>query len=243
MKDFRFKVPQKHRIGVGSLKKLPEILKENNSEHVYLVSDHGLESIGVVKKVQDIVEAGGLTCTTFLDVVPNPTVDVVNASTKMYKGSGATSIIALGGGSSMDVAKATGRTCYNGGEINDYEGLYKVPGPIVPMIAIPTTAGTGSEVTASAVITDEAKNFKMSVISLRDSSKICKVLDPVTYHDSSGSYRSNMWCVMPLIHSQWKLMYLNFASPFSDGNGRKKQWNMIGGNLRRLLLANRKDEE
>lgn len=105
MKDFRFKVPQNIEFGVGSLKKLPEILKENNSEHVYLVSDHGLESIGVVKKVQDIVEAGGLTCTTFLDVVPNPTVDVVNASTKMYKESGATSIIALGGGSSMDVAK------------------------------------------------------------------------------------------------------------------------------------------
>lgn len=93
MKDFRFKVPQNIEFGVGSLKKLPEILKENNSEHVYLVSDHGLESIGVVKKVQDIVEAGGLTCTTFLDVVPNPTVDVVNASTKMYKESGATSII------------------------------------------------------------------------------------------------------------------------------------------------------
>ena len=55
MKDFRFKVPQNIEFGVGSLKKLPEILKENDSEHVYLVSDHGLESIGVVKKVQDIV--------------------------------------------------------------------------------------------------------------------------------------------------------------------------------------------
>ena len=95
MKDFRFKVPQNIEFGVGSLKKLPEILKENDSEHVYLVSDHGLESIGVVKKVQDIVEAGGLTCTTFLDVVPNPTVDVVNASTKMYKESGATILLLL----------------------------------------------------------------------------------------------------------------------------------------------------
>lgn len=85
MKDFRFKVPQNIEFGVGSLKKLPEILKENNSEHVYLVSDHGLESIGVVKKVQDIVEAGGLTCTTFLDVVPNPTVDVVTLLQRCIK--------------------------------------------------------------------------------------------------------------------------------------------------------------
>ena len=83
MKDFRFKVPQNIEFGVGSLKKLPEILKENDSEHVYLVSDHGLESIGVVKKVQDIVEAGGLSMYYIaLDVVPNPTVDVVK---RFYK--------------------------------------------------------------------------------------------------------------------------------------------------------------
>ena len=213
MKDFRFKVPQNIEFGVGSLKKLPEILKENNSEHVYLVSDHGLESIGVVKKVQDIVEVGGLTCTTFLDVVPNPTVDVVNASTKMYKESGATSIIALGGGSSMDVAKATGVLATYGGEINDYEGLYKVPGPIVPMIAIPTTAGTGSEVTASAVITDEAKNFKMSVISYEILPKYA-VLDPELIMTAPASIAASCG-VDALIHAM-EAYVSNFASPFSD---------------------------
>lgn len=165
MKDFRFKVPQNIEFGVGSLKKLPEILNESKSEHVFLISDEGLAKLGVVKKVQDIVEADGLKCTTYLGVVPNPTVDVVNESTKCYKESGATSIIALGGGSSMDVAKATGVLATYGGKITDYEGLYKVPGPIVPIIAIPTTAGTGSEVTASAVVTDEERNYKMSVIS------------------------------------------------------------------------------
>ena len=165
MKEFKFKVPQNIEFGVGSLKKLPEILKDNKSEHVFLISDRGLESIGVVKKVQDIIKADGLECTSYLDVIPNPTVDVVNEAAKCYKESGATSIIALGGGSSMDVAKATGVLATYGGEITDYEGLYKVPGPIVPIIAIPTTAGTGSEVTASAVVTDESRNYKMSVIS------------------------------------------------------------------------------
>ena len=238
MKDFRFKVPQNIEFGVGSLKKLPEILKENNSEHVYLVSDHGLESIGVVKKVQDIVEAGGLTCTTFLDVVPNPTVDVVNASTKMYKESGATSIIALGGGSSMDVAKATGVLATYGGEINDYEGLYKVPGPIVPMIAIPTTAGTGSEVTASAVITDEAKNFKMSVISYEILPKYA-VLDPELIMTAPASIAASCG-VDALIHAM-EAYVSNFASPFSDAMAEKAM-ELIGGNLRRFV-ANRKDEE
>ena len=238
MKDFRFKVPQNIEFGVGSLKKLPEILKENNSEHVYLVSDHGLESIGVVKKVQDIVEAGGLTCTTFLDVVPNPTVDVVNASTKMYKESGATSIIALGGGSSMDVAKATGVLATYGGEINDYEGLYKVPGPIVPMIAIPTTAGTGSEVTASAVITDEAKNFKMSVISYEILPKYA-VLDPELIMTAPASIAASCG-VDALIHAM-EAYVSNFASPFSDAMAEKAM-ELIGGHLRRFV-ANRKDEE
>ena len=238
MKDFRFKVPQNIEFGVGSLKKLPEILKENNSEHVYLVSDHGLESIGVVKKVQDIVEAGGLTCTTFLDVVPNPTVDVVNASTKMYKESGATSIIALGGGSSMDVAKATGVLATYGGEINDYEGLYKVPGPIVPMIAIPTTAGTGSEVTASAVITDEAKNFKMSVISYEILPKYA-VLDPELIMTAPASIAASCG-VDALIHAM-EAYVSNFASPFSDAMAEKAM-ELIGKYIRRFV-ADREDIE
>ena len=62
MKEFKFKVPQNIEFGVGSLKKLPEILKDNKSEHVFLISDRGLESIGVVKKVQDIIKADGLEC-------------------------------------------------------------------------------------------------------------------------------------------------------------------------------------
>ena len=101
MKDFNFKIPQNIQFGMGSLKKLPEILAENHSDNILLVSDRGLEKIGVVKKVQDIIEAAGLKCTSYLDVVPNPTVAVVNEATALYKECGATSIVALGGGSSM----------------------------------------------------------------------------------------------------------------------------------------------
>lgn len=238
MKEFRFKVPQNIEFGMGSLKKLPEILNENGSEHVYLVSDRGLESIGVVKKVRDIVEAAGLACTAFLDVVPNPTVEVVDASAKLYKESGATSIIALGGGSSMDVAKATGVLAVYGGRIGDYEGLYKVPGPIVPIIAIPTTAGTGSEVTASAVITDEEKNFKMSVISYEILPKYA-VLDPELIMTAPASIAASCG-IDALIHAI-EAYVSNFASPFSDAMAEKAM-ELIGANLRRFV-ANRKDED
>ena len=78
MKDFQFKIPQTIEFGMGSLKKLPEMLADSKSDNVMLVSDRGLEAIGVVKKVQDIIEAAGIKCTSYLDVKPNPTVDIVN---------------------------------------------------------------------------------------------------------------------------------------------------------------------
>lgn len=238
MKDFTFKVPQSIEFGMGSLKKLPEILKENQSEHVFLISDRGLEGLGVVKKIQDIIEAGGISCTTYLGTIPNPTVAVVNESAALYKECGATSIVALGGGSSMDVAKTTGVLAKYGGEITDYEGLYKVPGPIVPIIAIPTTAGSGSEVTASAVITDEARNYKMSVISYEMLPKYA-LLDPELIMTAPASIAASCG-IDALIHAMEAYVSRN-ASPFTDAMAEKAM-KLIGGNLRQFV-ANRQDEE
>ena len=131
---------------------------------------------------------------------------------------GATSIIALGGGSSMDVAKATGVLATYGGKITDYEGLYKVPGPIVPIIAIPTTAGTGSEVTASAVVTDEERNYKMSVISYEMLPKYA-VLDPQLIMTAPASIAASCG-VDALIHAL-EAYVSNFASPFTDAMAEK----------------------
>jgi alcohol dehydrogenase len=238
MKNFSFKIPQNIEFGMGSLKKLPGILKENHSDHVFLISDHGLESIGVVKKIQDIIEAGGIKYTTYLEVIPNPTVDIVNEATALYKECGATSIVALGGGSSMDVAKAVGVLVNYGGSITEYEGNNKVPGPIVPMIAVPTTAGTGSEVTASAVITDESRNYKLSVISYEILPKYA-VLDPELIMTAPASIAASCG-VDALIHALEAYTSTN-ASPFSDAMAEKAM-ELIGGNIRRFV-ANRKDEE
>ena len=86
-------------------------------------------------------------------------------ATAKYLESGADFIVAFGGGSPMDVAKAVAVVAKYGGSVTDYEGAHKVPGPIVPLIAIPTTAGTGSEVTAFSVITDHSRNYKLTVFS------------------------------------------------------------------------------
>lgn len=238
MKDFSFKIPQKIEFGMGSLKKLPEILNEVHSKHVFLVSDHGLERIGVVKKVQDIIVSRGISCTTYLEVIPNPTVDIVNEAAERYKECGASSLVALGGGSPMDVAKAVGVLVNYGGKITDYEGLYKVPGPIVPIIAIPTTAGTGSEVTASSVITDESRNYKLSVISYEIIPKYA-VLDPELIMTVPASIAASCG-VDALIHAM-EAYVSTMATPFSDAMAEKAM-ELIGGNLRRFV-ANRNDEE
>ena len=213
-------------------------MKENKSEHVFLISDEGLAKLGVVKKIQDIIEADGLTCTVYLGVVPNPTVDVVNDATKNYQESGATSIVAIGGGSAMDVAKTTGVLATYGGEITDYEGLHKVPGPIVPIIAVPTTAGTGSEVSASAVITDEARNYKMSVISHEMLPKYA-VLDPDMIMTAPASIAAACG-IDALIHAMEAYLSRN-ASPFTDAMAEKAMA-LIGPNLRQFV-ANRQDKE
>lgn len=238
MKDFRFKIPQNIEFGMGSLNKLPEILKENSSEHVFLISDYGLESIGVVKKIQDIIESEKIKCTTYLEVKPNPTIDIVNEAVARYKECGATSIVALGGGSPMDVAKATGVLVKYGGEITDYEGNHKVPGPIVPMIAIPTTAGTGSEVTASSVITDEGRNYKFTVFSYEILPQYA-VLDPELIMTAPASIAASCG-VDALIHAMEAYISRN-ASPFSDAMAEKAM-ELIGRNIRRFV-ANRWDED
>ena len=164
MKDFNFKIPQNIQFGMGSLKKLPEILAENHSDNILLVSDRGLEKIGVVKKVQDIIEAAGLKCTSYLDVVPNPTVAVVNEATALYKECGATSIVALGGGSAIDTAKAASIVVACGGTVEQYEGENKSSKPGLPIVAVNTTAGTGSECTSFYIVTDPVRHSKMAMV-------------------------------------------------------------------------------
>lgn len=238
MKNFNFRIPQNIEFGMGSLKKLPEIVKESRSNHVFLISDHGLESIGVVKTVQDILEAGGIKYTTYLEVMPNPTVEIVDEAAARYQECKATSMIALGGGSPIDVAKAVGVLVNYGGTITDYEGNHKVPGPIASMIAIPTTAGTGSEVTASAVITDESRNYKLTVFSYEILPKYA-ILDPELIMTAPASIASACG-IDALIHALEAYLSRN-ATPFSDAMAEKAMA-LIGGNLRRFA-ANRNDEE
>ncbi len=238
MKDFMFKVPQNIIFGMGALRRLPELLEKCGSKRIMLVSDRGLEKLGVVKKVADIVKAQGIETCEFLDILPNPTTVMVDAAAKVYKEFGATSIVALGGGSPMDVAKAAGVLVQFGGAITEYEGAHRVPGSIVPIIAIPTTAGTGSEVTAFSVITDASRNYKLTVFSYELVPKYA-LLDPEMIMSVPASVAAACG-IDALIHA-WEAYISLEASPFSDAMAEKAM-ELMGKNIRKFV-ANRRDGE
>lgn len=238
MQDFNFKVPQDIVFGTGRLSDLPELVHKRASDHVLIISDRGLADLGVVSKVEQILTDGGIIVSSFLDVLPNPTVEIVDAATDCYKKSGATSIIALGGGSPMDTAKAVGVLARYGGSIVSYEGAHKVPGPIEPVIAIPTTAGTGSEVTPFSVITDEARNHKLTVFSY-EILPAQVLLDPQLIMTAPASVASACG-VDAMIHA-WEAYTNLAASPFTDAMA-EKALDLIGSNIRRFV-ANRRDQE
>ena len=164
MNEFTFSVPQNIIVGRGSLAKLPEVAEKSGGKKAFIISGPHLNKMGIVQSCVDALKAKGIESSVFTETEGNPSVETVDKASAAYKESGADFIVALGGGSPMDVAKAVGVVARYGGSITEYEGADKVPGDIIPLIAVPTTAGTGSEVTLAAVITDETCHYKHAVM-------------------------------------------------------------------------------
>lgn len=165
MNTFNFSIPQNVVFGSGSLSKLPELAKKLGKEKAFIISGPHLNKIGLVDKCKEALKTCGIESDSFTETEGNPSTETVEKATNAFKESGADFIVAFGGGSPLDVAKAVAVVATYGGKITDYEGGGKVKGPVVSMIAIPTTAGTGSEVTAFSVITDHSRNYKLTVVS------------------------------------------------------------------------------
>ena len=163
MKRFTFSVPQNILFGEGVLKELPGAAGKLGGKHGFIISGPTLNRLGVVGQCEEILTQAGIAVNTFCDTEGNPSVETVERAAEAFWESGADFIVALGGGSPMDVAKAVGVVAKYGGSITEYEGADKVPGEIIPLIAIPTTAGTGSETTLAAVITDAQTRHKYAI--------------------------------------------------------------------------------
>lgn len=163
MKSFSFQLPTRIEFGTGVSRTVGDEAKSLGGSRALVVTDPGIEAAGLVEPVLGRLGDAGLSTVVFDDVAPNPRDTSVAAGAQLAISEGCDVLVAVGGGSPMDTAKAVGVIATHGGVIQDYEGLGLVQKPITPLVAIPTTAGTGSEVTFWSVITDTARSFKMSV--------------------------------------------------------------------------------
>jgi alcohol dehydrogenase class IV len=156
-------IPAFMKIGAGAFAEVAPILTRLKCSRPLIVTDAFLVSCGLAEKLQDQIVQAGIPCEVFSGTVPDPTTDAVDKGVSAFLAGGHDSLVSLGGGSPIDTAKAIGLLAANGGRLRDY----KVPNPIpkagAPHIAIPTTAGTGSEVTRFAVISDSIDQEKMLI--------------------------------------------------------------------------------
>ena len=162
---WEFITPQRIVFGNGSLNKLDSILQELDAKNLLLVTDEGIKKAGIAERVEQMAVDKNYNLVIYDEVEPEPSTNSIIKCYEYVKNQmDVDAVIALGGGSSIDTAKIVSLLTAYGGHPLDYAGgENKVPGPISPLIAIPTTAGTGSEVTSVAVITDEQNDVKIGI--------------------------------------------------------------------------------
>ncbi|KQR73207.1 alcohol dehydrogenase [Arthrobacter sp. Leaf337] len=160
---FSFELPTRIEFGIGLIDTLAEQVTRLGGKHVLLVSDRGLVAAGVVGRVADILTAANFDVVTFTDVEPEPEAEGVTAGAQLCNDEGRDIVVAVGGGSALDTGKSIALMAKNTGHIRDYAGLEIPSSQGLPVIAIPTTAGTGSECAVWSVISEKARNIKYGV--------------------------------------------------------------------------------
>ena len=175
----RFVLNETSYHGSGAIVAVADEMKARGFKKAFVASDPDLIKFGVTKKVLDVLENADLEYVIFSDIKPNPTIENVQAGVKAYKESEAEVIVAVGGGSSIDTAKAIGIIITNPefADVRSLEGVAPTKNKCVPIIAVPTTAGTAAEVTINYVITDVENNRKMVCVDVHDI-PVVAIVDP-----------------------------------------------------------------
>ncbi|NEU30848.1 iron-containing alcohol dehydrogenase [bacterium LRH843] len=158
-------MPTKVEMGVGLAKKTGEFIKPFVTNKLLIITDKGVRGANLLAGIEQSLEESKIQYEIFDQVEPNPSSQVIHNALDVLKSHECDAVLAVGGGSSIDTAKGVAAMATNEGNILDYEGVGKLQNPTIPLIAIPTTSGTGSEVTASTVVTNKESLFKAAVIS------------------------------------------------------------------------------
>ncbi|HEX8000912.1 MAG TPA: iron-containing alcohol dehydrogenase [Pyrinomonadaceae bacterium] len=178
MESFDFQSRTRVVFGTGALARLGELARELGFRRSLLVADSGLLDCGYIDEALRLLSKAGIEVEAFQDFDVNPDTRMIEAGRAFAAPLKVDSIIGLGGGSSLDCAKGINFLLTNGGRMQDYRGYGKATRPLLPMIAVPTTAGTGSEAQSYALISDEESHFKMACGDAQAAFRVA-ILDPV----------------------------------------------------------------
>jgi len=177
-RQYVFHAPTRVIFGSGTVQATGREVATMGGSAALVVTDRGVVNAGLLDGVLASLKAADVSATVFDAVEPNPSIGTVTAALAVYQSGGCNAIVAVGGGSPIDVAKAVGILATNGGAIAEYEGKPDaVRADLPPFVCVPTTCGTGSEVTPFAVITDDARHWKMSIASPRVAPRVA-IIDP-----------------------------------------------------------------
>lgn len=232
--------------GKDAAKKLPEILKEYKAKNVMVVYDAGVKMAGIATKVLGEIEKADVKVTVFDGVIPNPTNEVVEEAAEIAKKENIDVFVAVGGGSSIDLTKAVNILMTNPGSIGQYGGIGMVKEDVLPLIAIPTTAGTSSEITNVVALTDTEAVCKYVIIdnkivadrviadpeftrTMPPSVTAATGMDAITH--AVESYISNMATPLTEYHSLkgLQIFYENLPKAVADGNDMHAREQMMLG--------------
>ena len=230
---------------LSSLNEIPDLLKNLGVKSAMLVTDSGIRGFGITKPLEDLLKKEGLNLAVYDKIRPNPTVQNVEEARQQYLTEKCEAIIAFGGGSAMDCAKALGaRIAYPKKSLNQLKGLLKVLRRIPTLIAIPTTAGTGSETTLAAVITDSEKQHKYTLMDFTLIPHYA-VLDPIvtftlpphltsttgmdalTHAVEAFIGRSTTRETRAKALEATKLIFENIETAYKDGKNKEARANML----------------
>jgi alcohol dehydrogenase len=226
-------------MGVNSHEKLDEVIKGQNISRLFITVDAALLESDLYRRISTILQRCNVTTSVFSEIEPDPSANTVARAFEVCRSNDAQAILAVGGGSTMDVAKAVGILATNGGRIHDYEGIEKFSIPPLPRIAIPTTAGTGSEVSGSCVITDTEKKLKMSIRHAVLNPANVAILDPIALRTCPAHVAAHSG-MDAFVHAFESYLSVN-ANPMTDALNLQAL-ELLSRNIRQFV-ANRNNTE
>ncbi|MDO9358039.1 MAG: iron-containing alcohol dehydrogenase [Polaromonas sp.] len=232
-----FLCPTRVYMGEDSHLKLAEVLAAQGCDRVFVAVDSAVRESELMRSVQHLLETTAVRFNLYSDIEADPSADTVERAFEVCREIDAQAVLAIGGGSTIDVAKAVAILGTNGGRIHDYEGIEKFATRPLTRIVIPTTAGTGSEVSGSCVITDTARNAKMSIRHAAFNPADVALLDPLAVSTVPAHVASHSG-LDAFVHA-FESYISRGANPITDALNLHAL-ELISGNIRQFV-ANRAD--